>query len=171
MALGGPDVADVALKSTSWGIAQVMGLNAANVGFGDVQEMVTAMMASEDNQLRAMIGFITHNNLEHALAGNDFPTFARGYNGPDFARNHYDRQLAAANAKFVHGGLPDLTVRTGQMLLRFLRHDPGRIDGVMGSRTRSALSAALGPSIRALADDLTITDEVVAELRRRLGAV
>jgi hypothetical protein len=160
---------DAALKSTSWGIAQVMGFNAESVGFRNVREMVTAMMASEDDQLRAMVGFIIHNRLQHALAANDFKTFARGYNGLNFASNHYDTQLAAANAKFVHGGLPDLTVRTGQVLLRFLGHDPGRIDGMMGSHTRSALSAALGPSIRPT-DEITITEEVLAQLQRNLSS-
>jgi len=174
IALGGPDIAEVALKSTSWGMGQVMGFNAPSVGFRDVHEMVTAMMASEDDQLKAMAGFITDNNLQHALAGDDFPTFARGYNGPDFVRNNYDKQLAAANAKFVHGGLPDLTVRTGQVLLRFLGHDPGRIDGVMGSHTRSALSAALGPSSRAAetTEQATgITEDVVTQLRAMLASV
>lgn len=170
MALGGLDIAEAALKSTSWGMGQVMGFNAQSVGFGDVHEMVTAMMASEDDQLKAMAGFITDSNLQHALAGDDFPTFARGYNGPDFARNNYDKQLAATNAKFVHGGLPDLTVRTGQVLLRFLGHDPGRIDGVMGSHTRSALSAALGSGISAI-DDTTITEDVVARLQRSLASM
>jgi hypothetical protein len=99
---------DAALKSTSWGIGQVMGYNAESVGFRNVQEMVTAMVASEDDQLRAMAGFIIHNRLQHALAANDFPSFARGYNGKDYASNNYDTQLAAAQARFVNGGLPDI---------------------------------------------------------------
>jgi hypothetical protein len=167
MALPGSDAADAALKSTSWGLGQVLGSNATSVGYRDVHEMVNAMTASEDDQLKAMVNFITHNKLQHALAGDDFPTFARGYNGPNFAQNHYDKQLAAANAKFVHGGLPDLTVRTGQVLLRFLKHDPGRIDGIMGSRTRSALVAALGPSILTRGE-MTITEDTVAQLKESL---
>jgi hypothetical protein len=168
MALGGPDIADAALKCTSWGLGQVLGSNATSVGFPNVQKMVEAMTGSEDAQLQAMVTFIMNNNLQRALSGDDFPTFARGYNGPNFAQNHYDRQLAAANAKFVNGGLPDLTVRTGQVLLRFLGHDPGRIDGIMGSRTRSALSGALGPSIAAV-NEMTITEDVVAQLQERLA--
>jgi hypothetical protein len=166
MAINGAATADVALKSTSWGLGQVLGSNATSVGFRDAQEMIQAMTASEDNQLQTMVSFITRNKLQHALAGDDFPTFARGYNGPNFAQNNYDKQLAAAKAKFVHGGLPDITVRTGQVILRFLGHDPGRIDGVMGTRTRSALSAALGPSIQAT----EITDDVVAQLQEILAS-
>jgi hypothetical protein len=161
---------DPALKSTSWGIGQVLGTNAESIGFRNVQEMVTAMMASEDDQLRAVAGFIINNRLQHALAANDFPTFARGYNGPDFASNNYDTQLAAAQAKFVNGALPDMIVRTGQVLLLFLGHDPGRIDGIMGSHTRSALSAALGLSPRS-ATEIMITEDVLAQLRQSLANV
>ena len=174
MALGGPDIADAALKSTSWGLGQVLGSNATSVGFPSVQTMVEAMTGSEDAQLQAVVAFIMNNNLQHALSGDDFPNFARGYNGPNFAQNHYDRQLAAAKAKFVNGGLPDLTVRTGQVLLLFLKLDPGRIDGVMGPRTRSALSAALGPSSRAAetTEQATeITEDVVTQLRAMLTSV
>ena len=50
------------------------------------------------------------------LAGyaHDWTTFARKYNGPNFAQNDYDNKLARAFAKFSTGSLPDLDVRTAQ---------------------------------------------------------
>src|SRR5215469_11061071 len=43
-----------ALQSASWGIGQIMGMNYARAGFGDVEAMVDAMIESEDRQLGAM---------------------------------------------------------------------------------------------------------------------
>jgi hypothetical protein len=157
---------EAALKSTSWGIAQVMGFNAEKVGFSSPQDMVTAMMASEDNQLQAMVGFILDSGLQESLAANDFPSFARGFNGPDFRQNMYDTRLASAHAKFLHGGLPDLAVRSAQVLLLFLGHAPGPIDGVVGRRTRSALNDFQG--VQGLLPTDNVTDEVLTKLQ---GAV
>jgi hypothetical protein len=83
-----------ALRSTSWGIGQVMGFNAGMVGFADVEEMVTAMKVSEGAQLAAMARFLTATELDHALRTHDWPRFARGYNGPNYAINSYDTRLA-----------------------------------------------------------------------------
>ena len=52
-----------ALKSTSWGLGQVMGFNAAKVGFANVNALVTASQESEDAQLGAMVAFIDQANL------------------------------------------------------------------------------------------------------------
>ena len=43
-----------ALRSTSWGIGQVMGFHAESLGYPDVETMVKAMVADEDEQLRAV---------------------------------------------------------------------------------------------------------------------
>jgi hypothetical protein len=53
-----------ALRSTSWGLGQVMGFNAAEVGFADVEAMVASMCDSEDAQLQGMLGFIQKNDLQ-----------------------------------------------------------------------------------------------------------
>src|SRR5229473_2919950 len=42
-----------ALRSASWRIGQIMGLNAQIAGFNDVGEMINAMVESEDRQLLA----------------------------------------------------------------------------------------------------------------------
>jgi N-acetylmuramidase-like protein/putative peptidoglycan binding protein len=128
-----------ALRSASWGIGQVMGFNAETVGFAAVETMVMAMTVSEDNQLQAMFQFVVGNHLHTAMQQRDWVTFARGYNGPNFAQNEYDKKLDAAFSRLASQGVPDLRVRTAQMLLMYRGFDPGPIDGEMGKRTRNAL--------------------------------
>jgi hypothetical protein len=128
-----------ALRSASWGLGQVMGDNFKAAGYKDVETMVAAMCDSENAQLAAVGSFLKANKLDRALQAHDWTAFARGYNGPDFAENQYDVQLRGEFQKYSFGSLPDLNVRAAQVYLNFLGFDPGRIDGVMGSRTRSAL--------------------------------
>ena len=130
---------EAALKSASWGIGQVMGFNHEVAGFATVEAMVTAMVKDEDAQLLAMAGFIKGNGLDGALRRQNWASFARKYNGRDFKKNEYDTRLAAAHAKYKTI-LPDLSLRTAQAALLYLRFDPGPIDGLRGRRTRSALS-------------------------------
>jgi hypothetical protein len=153
-----------ALESTSWGIAQVMGFNAALAGFASVDAMVAAMVDGEDAQIEGAAAFMRTRGLQTALAARDWAGFAAGYNGPDFKKNKYDVRLAAAFSFFTAGALPDLDVRRAQVLLMFLGIDPGRIDGIAGKRTRSAVvefrqEAGLPPS-----------DEVNAALLDALAA-
>ena len=54
---------EAALSSTSWGIGQVMGFHSAELGFDDVEQMITEIMISEDRQLAVMARFITGHNL------------------------------------------------------------------------------------------------------------
>lgn len=127
-----------ALRSASWGIGQLMGFNAEIAGYADVEGMVAAMAVSESGQLLGMSGEITHNGLDRALRAHDWAAFARGYNGPEYARNRYDTRLAAAYRKYSLGPLPDLMIRGAQIYLRYLGYDPGPVDGVIGRFTRSA---------------------------------
>lgn len=129
---------EAALQSASWGIGQVMGFNYALAGFASVDAMVTDMMKDENAQLLAMANFIAGSNLAGALQRQDWVSFARGYNGPDFKKNEYDTRLAAAHAKYQII-LPDLVLRTAQTALFYLGFDPGTVDGMRGRRTRSAM--------------------------------
>jgi hypothetical protein len=130
---------DAALKSASWGMPQIMGENFASAGFANVQDMVQAMISSEDVQMAAFSKFLLSEKLDRALAIHDWTTFARRYNGPNFAENQYDSRLRGNFLKFSTGPLPDLDVRTAQLYLTFRGFDPHGIDGVMGPKTRSAL--------------------------------
>lgn len=130
-----------ALESCSWGLGQVMGFHAKDLGHDGVESFVKAMMASEAQQLLAMARFIERAGLAAALRSQDWPRFARGYNGPQYRINNYDHRLAGAYAALERGGVPDLSVRAGQVYLTFLGHDPRGVDGIMGRMTRSAMQA------------------------------
>jgi len=91
---------DAALRSASWGLGQVMGFNAQAAGYATAHDMVQAFMADEEAHLRAMINFIVTNKLDDELRRHDWAGFARGYNGAGFARNGYDKKLAASFARW-----------------------------------------------------------------------
>lgn len=129
-----------ALLSTSWGIGQIMGENFTLAGFTAIEDMVAAIVGGEDAQLRATATYLRSRNLHVSLAKHDWITFARKYNGPDFAKNQYHTRLRAAYAS-VSRILPDIKVRQAQVLLMFLRIDAGAVDGAVGKRTRSGVLA------------------------------
>lgn len=128
-----------ALESTSWGLGQVMGFNARNVKFADVEAMVQAMCDSEDAQFQGMVGFVQNNGLAKYLRSGDWSRFAKFYNGPDFQKNQYDIRLARAHARHKVGPLPDLRVRAAQMYLSFLGYNTGGVDGWFGERSHRAV--------------------------------
>lgn len=128
-----------ALKSASWGAGQVMGENHAMVGYGDVETMVQAMQASEDEQLMSVVNFIRKRRLDDALREHDWARFARGYNGPAYAKNKYDLMLHSKYNEVLTGTLPDLNVRAAQLYLTYLGYALGDIDGLYGRRSRAAV--------------------------------
>ncbi len=128
-----------ALKSASWGIGQIMGMNFQAAGFADVESMVAAMQESEDAQLEAMASFLVANHLAAPLAANNWTAFALGYNGPNYAANNYDGLLRQFFGHFSTGPLPDLIVRSVQIGLTYKGLDPKGIDGVIGNGTRTAI--------------------------------
>lgn len=152
-----------ALKSASWGLGQVMGFNFANAGYDNVETMVQKNMESEDEQLMAMANFLIASKLDRPLAAQDWTSFARGYNGPDFSRNLYDSKLAAAFQRYQHPPLPDITVRTAQMLLSYAGLNPGGVDGLVGKLTRAAVQSFRQAHGLGNSDD--IDDELIAALR------
>lgn len=129
-----------ALQSASWGLGQIMGENFGAAGFGDVQAMVQAFVATEDNQLAGMASFIKGKGLDAALSAKDWAAFALHYNGTDYAENHYDTKLARFNAHFGSTSTPDLTVRAAQTYL-YYRGFALSIDGVNGPNTIAAVEA------------------------------
>ena len=76
---------DAALKSTSWGLFQIMGFNYQTAGFNSVGSMIKAMYKSEGEQLKAFASFISKNNLVKYLKKDqhDWTGFALHYNGTD----------------------------------------------------------------------------------------
>jgi hypothetical protein len=162
-----------ALNSASWGLGQIMGFNAQNAGFADVEAMVAAMIDSENAQLDGLAGFIISQDLHLPLRARSWADFARGYNGPQYAMHQYDARLDAAYRKFAQGPLPDLTVRAAQTYLTFLGFSPGSIDGVAGRLTLSALrewQEASGFPQQDVVDDEAIAALAEAVAKQRAGA-
>lgn len=90
---------EAALMSTSWGCGQIMGANFKMAGCPSVAAMLEEAMAAEAGQLRQMGAFIQSANLVRPLQFKDWAAFARGYNGPGYAKNAYDTKLAEAYKK------------------------------------------------------------------------
>lgn len=132
---------ECALKSASWGIGQIMGFHYEAVGFKSAAAMVQAMVKSEDTQLAAMAGFLKANGLAALLQKKDWAGFAKRYNGANYWQNHYDVKLAEQFQRFASGSLPNLEVRTAQVALLYLGFAPGKIDGIIGPRTRAAIKS------------------------------
>jgi len=95
---------DNAMKSTSWGKFQIMGFNHVAAGYGSVKEFVKAMHESEGNHLIAFIKFLKSEKLDTPLKAKNWAAFAKGYNGPGYAKNKYDIRLKQAYKAFSAGG-------------------------------------------------------------------
>jgi len=92
---------DAALRSASWGLGQIMGFNAGLCGYSCAESMVIAFMDDEEAHLDAMVSFIIASGLDDELRRHDWRGFARGYNGPGYAKNAYHIKLARAYAKWA----------------------------------------------------------------------
>jgi len=163
-----PGVRAAALKSASWGLAQIMGENFATARFPSVDAMVASMADSEDNQLLAMANFLLQSGLDTVLRVHDWTTFARRYNGPNFGINRYDVRLNAEFQKVTAGGFPDLNARAAQLYLTFLGYHPGAVDGVAGERTLAALTDFQNK--QGMQPTSAIDDSVVTDLATEVAA-
>lgn len=130
---------EAALKSASWGLGQIMGENHKAAGFDSVQKMVDAFVEGEDQQLKGMAAFIAGSPMKSALKDRDWQTFARLYNGPNYAANQYDGHLKLFCGQYESRGCPEVDVRQAQVWLTYLGYDTGGIDGIVGRRTTAAL--------------------------------
>lgn len=130
---------EAALQSASWGLGQIMGENFGAAGFTVIENLVTAMVESEDKQLLAMAKFITANRMAELLRDHDWKGFARRYNGPNYAAHNYDGLLEHFYNTYANGDLPDLDVRAAQVYLTYKSFSPGPVDGRIGRNTETAI--------------------------------
>lgn len=94
--------AGAAYESASWGAFQVMGENWERLSYSSIDEFVARMENSEADQLDAFVRFVAADaGLLSALNARKWAAFAKGYNGPDYARNLYDAKLSQAFAKYA----------------------------------------------------------------------
>ncbi|WP_163267364.1 N-acetylmuramidase domain-containing protein [Chelativorans alearense] len=140
-----------AYESTSWGMGQVMGAHWAWLGFENVDALVDRARSGLEGELDLMLRYIGKAGLLEPLGRRDWAAFARGYNGPAFARNSYHvklslayrrhaRRLAEAGAPLglLRRGDRGMAVRHLQNLLRALGHAVAA-DGDFGPRTGAAV--------------------------------
>lgn len=99
--------------SVSWGIGQVMGANWRTLGYPSVAALVEDARSGPAGQLRLMVRFIRHHGLDKALRVRDWRAFARGYNGPAYARHSYHTAIARAYAKHVGAGANAVETEVG----------------------------------------------------------
>jgi hypothetical protein len=97
-------VDDAAVQACSWGRYQVMGFNWRLAGARSLAAFEAQMRTSEAEHLAAFVSFVrSHREMLAALQAQDWPGFARRYNGPGYAANRYDTKLAAAFARHSKG--------------------------------------------------------------------
>jgi N-acetylmuramidase/Putative peptidoglycan binding domain len=158
---------DAALQSASWGIGQVMGENFKAAGFAHVEDMVTAMVTSEDSQLLAVAKFMAANDMVEPLRNRDWAGFARRYNGPGYAANNYDGHLQHFYQRYADGDSPNLQIRAAQIYLVYNGFAHLAVDGVMGPSTE----AAVRQFQRTLGVEQTgiINGELISQLLARLS--
>jgi hypothetical protein len=89
-----------ALRSTSWGLFQILGNGCHAAGYGNARLFVNAMCQSEQRQLEGFISFVKFSpGLQKDMQNKDWTSIARRYNGPNFRTNHYDTSLEACYEK------------------------------------------------------------------------
>jgi hypothetical protein len=94
-------------ESASWGAFQVMGYHWERLGYASIDDFVKHMRASEAEQLDAFVRFVAADTaLLAALKGQKWAAFAKGYNGPNYARNLYDAKLAQAYERYAAQQVP-----------------------------------------------------------------
>lgn len=96
---------EAALKSASWGGAQIMGFNHKLAGYDTVDAFVAAMRTNEAAHLDAFCAFVVNSGLRDELRQISnvhaaCAPFARGYNGKGYAANEYHVKIARAHAKW-----------------------------------------------------------------------
>lgn len=155
-----------AIESASWGLGQVMGYNAGPAGYADAETMAVEFCRRENSQLMGMARFIRSRGLDKHLKHGAWADFARGYNGPNYAMNRYDAKLAQQASQFASHPLPDLTLRSIQLLLAYEGFPPGLVDGYAGQKTRRAIAAFRAAN--RFGDGEGHDEELLAELLRRL---
>ena len=137
---------DAALKATSWGAGQTLGVNHARAGYADVRAMIEAFAADPAAQVAAILAFLRSARALKALREHRFAAVARAYNGPGFATHGYHLRLSAAAAAragldWLAPGAAGAQVAELQEHLAAAGFSPGAADGAFGPKSATALLA------------------------------
>lgn len=90
---------EAALCSASWGRFQIMGNNHALCGCKTIQDFINKIYESEREHLMLFCHYIKNTGLVRHLKAKDWEAFARGYNGPGYAKNAYHKKMNTAYLK------------------------------------------------------------------------
>lgn len=90
---------NAAIEGTFWGMFQIGGFNWKKCGAENLNDFVSKMSRSERDQLDMFAEFITNAGLLKHLQQKNWAAFARGYNGPSYARRGYHTRMASAYAR------------------------------------------------------------------------
>lgn len=166
-----------ALKSTSWGSFQILGVNHRVAGFNTVETFVKAQVKSEGEHLKAFCNFVIGNNLDDELRDRRWADFAKRYNGPGYRENRYDEKMAAAYEDFSNGVVQPSTLdlqlalnRNGASLVadgitgpntkraieQFQRSHGLLVDGIAGRETLTALGLVETPDPVAISNSINV---------------
>lgn len=159
-----------AFSATSWGIGQVLGLNAQHLGYESPQALALACQTLE-GQVEAMCLYIKHNAMAEPLNKHEWEKAARIYNGPGYKRAGYHTELAKLYDRFAAKPAA-ADVELLQKKLAKAGYGPGKIDGFVGPKTKGAVErfqadaglvvdGKAGPmTIEALDDAIEVKTEV-----------
>lgn len=157
-----------ALKATSQGMPQILGMNHLASGYPSPLAMWDGFLLGEKEQLEAMCRLLVDWGLPKTLINKDLTNpdswraAALRYNGKAYAKHNYHGRLAAAFKKHSAGepmtlppspvevpvaftllqkGMKGEAVMNLQNDLALRGYDPGPIDGRYGAKTESAVRA------------------------------
>lgn len=85
-----------AVEGTFWGMFQIGGFNWKRCGAKSIEEFEERMSKTERDQLDMFAEFISSTGLVKHLQSKNWAAFARGYNGPGYARRGYHTRMASA---------------------------------------------------------------------------
>lgn len=159
---------NAAIKATSWGFGQLMGMHHKKLGFVHPIDMVDDARKGEPNQLRQMIDLIRAEGADTHLRSHDFDAFSRIWNGPGYKKNGHARKMRAAYRKHSQTH-PYAVLRYGdagpavaelQRLLTAAGYETS-MDAVYGEKTQSAVrafQAAHGLKVDGVAGAMTLRE-------------
>lgn len=90
-----------ALKSASWGLFQILGMNFRATGRPTLQQFVNDMFKGEDKHLEMFLHYIKNVGLDDELKNKDWKGFSRQYNGLYYYKNAYNIKLEKAYKYFI----------------------------------------------------------------------
>lgn len=91
---------NAAVEGTFWGMFQIGGFNWKKCGAKNIEDFVCRMSRSERDQLEMFANFIVSTDLLKYLKSKNWAAFARGYNGPGYAKRGYHTRMAQAYARY-----------------------------------------------------------------------